>query len=157
MKSFMCLVTFIPTAIAVFSLISSPNLKEPFLLSFTKMSGTFLEAANAGRCFVSHLGLQSDANNIAYIHMSNIHEYISIYMCVCIFVQLQKVEYDTEVCEVIKVKNSFVKWILTQEKINETNHRRKSQTAGGPSQLASWSNIDRKRVGRWATSLKYLR
>lgn len=56
-------------AIAVFSFISSPNLKEPSFLSFTEMSGTFLEAANAGRCFVNHRGWQSDANNIAYFHM----------------------------------------------------------------------------------------
>lgn len=55
-------------AIAVFTFISSPNLREPSFLSFTVITGTFLEAANAGRCFVKDRGLQSDANNIAYIH-----------------------------------------------------------------------------------------
>lgn len=56
---------FTPMAIAVFTFISSPNLKEPSFLSLTVMSGTFLEAANAVRCFVKDRGLQSDANNIA--------------------------------------------------------------------------------------------
>lgn len=57
--------TFTPMAIAVFTFISSPNLKEPSFLSLTVMSDTFLEAANAVRCFVKDRGLQSDANNIA--------------------------------------------------------------------------------------------
>lgn len=56
-------------AIAVFSLISSPSLTEPSFLSLMEMSGTFLEAAKAGRCLVNDRGLQSDARRIDYSHM----------------------------------------------------------------------------------------
>lgn len=59
--------TFTPIAIAVFILTSSPNLKDPILLSLIKINGTFLEEAKPGRCFVSPLGLQSAANRTAYI------------------------------------------------------------------------------------------
>jgi hypothetical protein len=48
------------------SLTSSPNLKEPPFLSLTKISGTLLDEAKLGRCFVSHRGLQSEANSITY-------------------------------------------------------------------------------------------
>ena len=59
--------TFIPRAMAVFNLTSSPNLKEPPFLSLTKMSGTFLEDARLGRCFVNHFGLLSEATSMACI------------------------------------------------------------------------------------------
>jgi hypothetical protein len=55
-------------AIAVFSLTSSPNLKDPPRLSLTKISGTFLDEAKLGRCLVSHFGLQSEAINMACTH-----------------------------------------------------------------------------------------
>lgn len=58
-------ITFTPTAIAVLSLTSSPNLKEASFLSLTKINGTFLDKAKLGRCFVSHRGLQSEASNTA--------------------------------------------------------------------------------------------
>lgn len=58
-------ITFIPIAIVVLSLTSSPNLKEAPLLSLTKINGTFLDMAKLGRCFVSHHGLQSEASNTA--------------------------------------------------------------------------------------------
>lgn len=58
--------TFTPIAIAVLSLTSSPNLKEPPFISLTKISGTLLDEAKLGRCFVSHRGLQSEANSTAY-------------------------------------------------------------------------------------------
>ena len=58
--------TFTPMAIAVLSLTSSPNLKEPPFISLTKKSGTLLDEAKLRRCFVSHRGLQSEANSTAY-------------------------------------------------------------------------------------------
>lgn len=61
--------TFIPIAIAVFKLTSSPSLKDPLFLSLTKISGTFLDEARLGRCLVNHRGLQSDANRIACVYM----------------------------------------------------------------------------------------
>ena len=58
--------TITPVAMAVLSFFtSSPNLMEPVLLSFTKFTGTFLEAAKLGICFVSDRGLQSDAKRVA--------------------------------------------------------------------------------------------
>ena len=69
--------TFTPIAIAVFSFTSSPNLKDPLLSSLTMINGTFLDEANVGRCFVSHFGLQSAANKIAYKlnkHLANLEQ-----------------------------------------------------------------------------------
>ena len=54
-----------PIAIAVLSFTTSPNLMEPLLLSLTKITGTFLEDAMLGICFVSDRGLQSNAKRIA--------------------------------------------------------------------------------------------
>lgn len=60
------LLTLIPTARAVLRLTSSPSLSELPLLSFNASTGTFLEAAITGICFVSHFGLQSVAKSTAY-------------------------------------------------------------------------------------------
>lgn len=62
------MLTFIPIAIAVFNFTSSPSLKEPLLLSFTRIIGTCVEDAKLGICFVNHRGLQSAANITAYLH-----------------------------------------------------------------------------------------
>lgn len=51
---------------AVLRLTSLPNLKDPSL-SFTNINGTFLDVAMVGTWFVSHRGLQSAVNSIAYI------------------------------------------------------------------------------------------
>ena len=59
--------TLIPIAMAVFNLTSSPNLKEPSLLSLAKIKGTPLDEARFGRCLVSHRGLQSEATSTACI------------------------------------------------------------------------------------------
>lgn len=58
--------TLMPIAIVVFSLTSSPSLNDPPFISLTMITGTFLERAKLGRCFASHRGLQSAANNMAY-------------------------------------------------------------------------------------------
>lgn len=57
--------TLIPIAMAVFNFTSLPNLKEPSLLSLTKIMGTLLDEAKLGKCFVSHRGLQSEATSTA--------------------------------------------------------------------------------------------
>lgn len=57
--------TLIPIAMAVFNWTSSPSLKEPCLLSLTKIRGTFLVEAKLSRCFVNHRGLQSEATSTA--------------------------------------------------------------------------------------------
>lgn len=59
-------------AMAVLSLTSWPNLKEACLLSLRKIKGTFLEEAKLGRCFVSHLGLLSEAISTAYNIVINV-------------------------------------------------------------------------------------
>lgn len=51
---------------AIFSLISSPNLKEPCFLSLMNIRGTFLEDTKLGRCLISHLGLQSEATRMTF-------------------------------------------------------------------------------------------
>lgn len=65
-------------AMAVFSFTTSPNLREPDFMSLTKISGTLLEEAKPGRCFVNHFGLQSEAKSTACIQ-NNIDPHTALF------------------------------------------------------------------------------